>query len=202
MFSNLATEIFDPARVRFCAASTADMKAGGLAIVESDDLLTAPMESATNDLQMLSLPSGFLPLPASSQGLLGLTEAPPTHSLLHPTKPASTFCFLSTSAVSDLQHCHGMIPSYAACRRCCALHTIIISPRRFLYAISWHCSSSPLLKFPGRPNQASCSIGAQPVPESHGGIVGFSAPLTAQLTVAGLMLPCLYLPNPPTVYTC
>ena len=41
MFSNLATGIF----VRFCAPSTADMKAGGLlAIVESDDLLTAPME--------------------------------------------------------------------------------------------------------------------------------------------------------------
>ena len=143
MFSNLATEIFDPPRVRFCAASTADMKAGGLAIVESDDLLTAPMESATNDLQMLSLPSGFLPLPASSQGLLGLTEAPPTHSLLHPTKPASTFCFLSTSAVSDLQHCHGMIPSYAACCCCrrCTLHTIIISPWRFLCATSCHCSS-------------------------------------------------------------
>ena len=96
MFSNLATEIFDLPRVRFCTASNADMKAGGLAIVESDDLLTAPMESAaTNDLQMLSLPSGFLPLPASSQGLLGLTEGPPTR-LLHPTKPASTFCFLST----------------------------------------------------------------------------------------------------------
>ena len=97
MFSNLATGIFDLPRVRFCAPSTADMKAGGLlAIVESDDLLTAPMESAaTNDLQMLSLPSGFLPLPASSQGLLGLTEGPPTR-LLHPTKPASTFCFLST----------------------------------------------------------------------------------------------------------
>ena len=138
MFSNLATEIFDPPRVRFCAASTADMKAGGLAIVESDDLLTAPMESATNDLQMLSLPSGFLPLPASSQGLLGLTEGPPTR-LLHPTKPESTFCFLSKSAVSDLQHCHEMIPSYAACR--CTLHTIIISPRRFLCATSWHCSS-------------------------------------------------------------
>ena len=61
MFSNLATRIFDPPRVRFC--TTADMKAGGLAIVESDDLLTAPMESATNDLQMLSLPSGFLPHP-------------------------------------------------------------------------------------------------------------------------------------------
>ena len=64
MFSNLATGIFDLARVRFCAPSTGDMKAGGLlAIVESDDLLTAPMESATNDLQMLSLPSGFLPHP-------------------------------------------------------------------------------------------------------------------------------------------
>ena len=118
MFSNLATEIFDPPRVRFCAASTADMKAGGLAIVESDDLLTAPMESATNDLQMLSLPSGFLPLPASSQGLLGLTEGPPTR-LLHPTKPESTFCFLSKSAVSDLQHCHEMIPSYAAAAVLC-----------------------------------------------------------------------------------
>ena len=44
MFSNLATEIFDLPRVRFCTASNADMKAGGLAIVESDDLLTAPME--------------------------------------------------------------------------------------------------------------------------------------------------------------
>ena len=44
MFSNLATGIFDLPRVRFCAPSTADMKAGGLAIVESDDLLTAPME--------------------------------------------------------------------------------------------------------------------------------------------------------------
>ena len=45
MFSNLVTGIFDLPRVRFCAPSTADMKAGGLlAIVESDDLLTAPME--------------------------------------------------------------------------------------------------------------------------------------------------------------
>ena len=59
----------------------------------------------------------------------------------------------------------------------------------------------PLLKFPARPNQASCSIGAEPVPESHGGIVGFSAALTAQLTVAPasarLMQLCLYQPNPP-----
>ena len=130
----LAARIFDPPRVRFC--TTADMKAGGLAIVESDDLLTAPMESATNDLQMLSLPSGFLPLPASSQGLLGLTEDPPTRH--HPTKPASsTFCFLLASAGLSWG-------DFLACR----LSKIITILGRF---ISVHCISSICLCCPNFP---------------------------------------------------
>ena len=55
-----------------------------------------------------------------------------------------------------------------------------------------HLFNLPLLpKFPTRPNQASCSIGApHPVPESHGGIVRFSAALTAQLTVTPVQDSC------------
>ena len=83
-------------------------------------------------------------------------------------------------------------------------HQSLALPIRHIMALQQQPFNWPLLKFPARPNQASCSIGAQPVPESHGGIVGFSAALTAQLTVAPSQcrthaaLP-IYLPNPPTV---
>ena len=119
------------------------------------------------------------------QGLLGLTERPPT---LFQT--CLTVHILLLAAVSDIQPCHRMIPSHAAAACVHSAHDNHQSqalPRRHIMALQ--LSKCPLLKFPARPNQASCSIGAQL--ESHdAGIVRFSPRLGVTVASAGLLLSC------------
>ena len=120
------------------------------------------------------------------QGLLGLTERPPT---LFQT--CLTVHILLLAAVSDIQPCHRMIPSHAAAACVHSAHDNHQSqalPRRHIMALQLS-KKCPLLKFPARPNQASCSIGAQL--ESHdAGIVRFSPRLGVTVGSAGLLLSC------------
>ena len=126
------------------------------------------------------------PHPRRQGLLLGLTERPPTLFqtclLVH---------ILLLAAVSDIQPCHRMIPSYAAAAGVHSAHDnhqSLALPRRHIMALQLS-KKCPLLKFPARPNQASCSIGAQL--ESHdAGIVRFSPRAKVTVGSAGLPLSC------------
>ena len=124
------------------------------------------------------------------QGLLGLSlNVHPRCFFIRPNLPSVHILLLA--AVSDIQPCHRMIPSYAAAASVHSAHDnhqSLALPRRHIMALQLS-KKCPLLKFPARPNQACCSIGAQL--ESHdAGIVRFSPRLGVTVASAGLPLSC------------